>query len=280
MRETFEFRIPEPQAARLLPADVGERSKSVRVVRAAIGDPILDRLRHADDELRAQGRALLLGWRVLRDYDEHELEEAELLQLEITKTFEPAGEECGTMYDGVVTCERCGAGRRRLSPLRLDPRSLPAKKDLAQTIAGDEWIISERLVALLREAGASGIEFSNIMPPGKRDTRISGWQEFAVCSTRLSVDPRTLSGIHPLNLDQRGEYRCDGHLVGLNLIGELYLRRADWDGSDFALTKQFFGVRRGLVVPRPLMVISRKIWRLLSGVGATGWRVGRANLVG
>jgi len=75
--------------------------------------------------------------------------------------FEPTGEECGTVYDEAVSCPTCGAGRKQVSPLKLNLRKIPKTKDLARTIA-DEWVVSQRLVNALVDANISGVEFQPV----------------------------------------------------------------------------------------------------------------------
>lgn len=38
--------------------------------------------------------------------------DADLFLIKIKKSFEPAGEECGTLFNEEVACEKCGANRK------------------------------------------------------------------------------------------------------------------------------------------------------------------------
>jgi hypothetical protein len=46
--------------------------------------------------------------------------------------------------------------RVQVGPLRLDLRRAPKSKDIAQTIADDEWIVNQRLAELLIDARMTG----------------------------------------------------------------------------------------------------------------------------
>ena len=77
MRGEIDFRIPEQNAHGRLPDGAGVRlGESVRRVRVAAADPLVDRLRGLDREFRARGRAFFTGWSIRRSYSRRELEEA------------------------------------------------------------------------------------------------------------------------------------------------------------------------------------------------------------
>lgn len=158
MKETVEFRIPEEHASRFLEPHVGKRlGGSVRVLELATDDPRYERVGELDRQLRKEGRCFFLGWYINRRYSRKELESAELFNFYITTVFEPAGEQCETVYDYSTACPLCGAGRTQVSDLILDLRKVPKNKDLACTIA-DEWIVSQRLAEILLDAGMTGFE--------------------------------------------------------------------------------------------------------------------------
>lgn len=281
MQEVLELRMPEEHAKLFLGPDDGEVIDSwVRRVDLPLGDPRLQRVAELDVAWRAQGRAFLLGWDVTRSYAPEELENLELLQLDITATFEPVGEECGTIYDQQNVCPLCGAGRRLVPPLRTDLRRVPKGKDLVQTIAGDEWILSARLAEAIGQHRITGAELRPVACSGRLPSAAPLWYQLAVTSNPVSIAPATRFGIHPFDADDPGEYRCpQGHVLGLNLLSELSVERRDWDGSDIAITREFVGVRRGLLVPRPLVLVSRKLWHVLRDEKMRGWRVERVHLV-
>jgi hypothetical protein len=158
MRETIEFRIPEESAQTVLGAEDGTTlGGSVRKIELAPTDERMARIGEADALAKTQGRALFTSWRVRRDYSRQELDEAQALVLEITKVFEPAGEECGTEYDDRDACRFCGVGGRQANDLHLDLARLPKKGDIAASIAG-EWVVSQRFAEALLDSGLTGFE--------------------------------------------------------------------------------------------------------------------------
>ncbi len=246
MRETLEFRVAERQAAAILGPGVGKVDGWVRKIEVSPDDPLVEQLREADAEARSRGGALLLGWEVRRSYSEEELQSATLFRLTIGPTFEPTGEECGTVYDLASTCPVCGAGRRQVSPLALDSRRIPRKADLARTIAGDEWIASKRLVAAFEAAEVTGVEFGEVRQCHTTEAVLPSWRQLHVVSPPVGVAEATRTGVHPLQPDVEGRYECPlGHTRGLNLISELYVLGGDWNGADVFLTREFSGSGAG-----------------------------------
>jgi hypothetical protein len=287
MRETLELRIPEEKAGRVLsPTEgigLGKPVPWIRKVTIPLQDP-----------RAAELNALALGWQIQRTYTEKELAAAELLRLEITSTFEPAGEECGTVYDesnachyredqtypmtipggdaGSIVEQRCGAGRKQVSELRLNLKRVPRGKDLCRTIA-DEWLVSERLAALLGDAGATGFELHPVHQLSEAAPSHS-WYQLVIAAPRIRIVSPTVAGIRPFDLDVAGAYRCPlGHVVGLNLLSELHVLKDDWTGNDLVCTREEVGVRRGLLVPAPLLLVSQRVGVLLSEQGVKGYRL-------
>jgi hypothetical protein len=235
--------------------------------------------REIDRDWRDRGRTFFLGWDVRRLYDEHELAAAAYLRLIIVPTFEPVGEECGTLYSKEGACGLCGFGRRQISNLKLDVRRIPRGKDLAETIAGDEWVFSRRLCELIEQNHLTGAEFRPIEQCAS-STVVNDWRQIIVSSAPIGVSRDTIVGIHPFDHDTAGTYRCpNGHLLGLNLLSELSLTAAEVDGSDFLVTREAIGAQRGVLVPRRLIVISQDVWRILRDNEVRGWRVEVAHLV-
>jgi hypothetical protein len=92
--------------------------------------------------------------------------------------------------------------------------------------------------------------------------------------------PPTEFGINPFNTDAPGAHRCPrGHVLGLNLLSEVTVLRADWDGSDVALTLEMVGTKRGDLRPRPLCLISPRFYQLLSRERVKGAYIEVAHLV-
>ncbi|MBN1209448.1 MAG: hypothetical protein JXB05_31645 [Myxococcaceae bacterium] len=262
MRETIEFRVPAEQANMFLEPDLGTwLGDSVRKVVLPMEDPRVKFIGDLNREFRKKGRAFFTGWEISRHYTRRELEAAEVLQLLIRTVFEPEGEACGTKYDDAAACPLCGAGAPQLTELHLDVRRIPRKKDLAVTIAG-EVVLSGRLVKALREHGITGAEYR---PVRHKSGAVSDeWRQLVVTSTPVDIVPPTKTGAGPFDLDEQGRYRCPRkHVAGLNLISELWVKRAGYDGSDWARTRQLIGTRRGVLRPQEQLLISPRLYRLL-----------------
>lgn len=154
-----EFRIPEEHAQRFLDKDCGTimfvgDNPFIRKVTVGVGTPLYYRIGKFDKQLKG---GFFHGWNITYKYTRAELAAGEMFHLRISAVFEPAGEECGTLYGGSDGCRICGGGFEQLNELRLDLRRVPKKKDIARTIA-DEWIVSERLADIMAKAGLTGYE--------------------------------------------------------------------------------------------------------------------------
>jgi hypothetical protein len=163
MKEMIEFRVLEEHAGELFAPGEGKcLGDSVRVVKVPAGDKRLREIQTLQRKFRAAGEGdfFYAGWDYHRSYTIGELESAELFTLESVR-FEPAGEECGTVYDESKACVHCGAGGIQVGDLILDLRTAPKRADLACTIA-DECIVSQRLAELLVDEGVSGFELRRV----------------------------------------------------------------------------------------------------------------------
>jgi hypothetical protein len=166
VKEIAEFRVSEEFVSLLFNETEGTKlGTSIRKIELERNDPRYAEVGKLDQQLARQGKSFFFGWNIRRSYRPAEFESAELFHLQISAAFEPAGEECGTVYDESDACSFCGAGRRQVSDLVLDLRKVPKRLDIARTIA-DEWIISERLAGLLRDAGVTGIDLRTVRHKG------------------------------------------------------------------------------------------------------------------
>lgn len=271
MRETIEFRVPDSLADRFLPAHAGVRLGIVRKLELSPEDALFAEIGRIDRELRADGRAFFTAWIPHRRYSRRELASAEMLKVSAKKVFEPAGEECGTVYDDTQACPVCGIGAPQLSPLFLDSRSIPQTVDVARTIAG-EIIVSRRIVQLFRRQGLRGAEFAPVCLADKNGTSSEEWAQLTVSGPPVESHTSTRFGNDPF--DRGGGSRCpQGHVAGLSVLSEVWIRTKSYDGTDLVETKERVGVRRGLLRPQPLVLVSPSAWRAIEGARLKGFAV-------
>jgi hypothetical protein len=278
MRETIEFRISEAHVKAFLEPGLGTPIGygTIKVV-LPIDDPRVRLMGDLDREFTRKGRAFFTSWQIVRRYTRNEIETAELFQMFIRPTFEPEGEMYGTMYDDAAACSICGAGAPQLTDLHLDVRRIPKKKDLAITIAG-EMVISARLVDVLHKHGITGAEYRPVRH--KTGEVVEEWRHLVVTSKPVDIVPPTRVGDTPFDLDERGQHRCPlKHVVGLNRLSELWVKRAGHDGSDWVRTRQLIGVRRGVLRPEEQLLISPRLHRLLLELKAKRFEVEVAHWV-
>ncbi len=163
MKAYAEFRVPESYAREFLPVNFGKNiTDSVRKIRVPVESEIYQKIGELYEliENRDQ-KSFFFGWQIQYVYSQKELESAELFLLKIAKTFEPAGLECGTVYDNQNICNICGSGIQQLSELTLDLNEVPRNVDIARTIS-NEIIISEELAALFAENNVTGCELKPV----------------------------------------------------------------------------------------------------------------------
>jgi hypothetical protein len=223
------------------------------------------------DELKIPG--IRGSIHVTREYSDKELDEADLLNLIIDAVFEPAGEDMGTEYDDSEACPKCGAGRVQRSPLRLNLRRIPKNVDIARTISFDEWVVSESLADFLHKEKVTGFDVREVEHRGKRQPGKKWYQLLVTGKAGNTVDP-TRYGIDYLHPDPEGRFVCPQHLLsGLNLVSEVFLRRDSVETVDIAATTNRYGLRGGVLVPIPIVVISQRLFRILKQHRIKGYKV-------
>lgn len=268
MRELIEFRVDEKFTSHLfLPAEGKRHGTSVRVVQLSRSDSRFAQVGELQRHFRVTtNRSFFYGWNILRRYTRMELDSAEWLSLNSFYVFEPAGEECGTVYDEGAACAICGAGARQDGPLLLKGSSIPKSKDFAETIA-NEAVVSDRVHNVLVSNDVSGLALYPVYTRSANPDR----RRFQLVSTNASVNvvAPTLAGIDPFDLDDKGDYRCSmGHVLGLNLLSEVSIERPP--STDIAESIQYVGVRRGLLRPRRITIVSQRVRRILMEAGFRG----------
>jgi hypothetical protein len=292
VREYLELRVKEQHAEQVFGAYEGWiLSEDIRRIVISTDDPRLPRIREIQQRLNESGDALFFGWRVIREYEKREIEQAQLFHLIIPSVFEPAGEECGTVYDQSNACKHvfkefditlpdgtkshfidaCSVGARQSTDLFIQTRKIPRHRDMARTIAG-EIVMSSRMTKILRESGLSGFELRPVRDKSERRKNRSArkltvgepWSQLFVTSTPISTAPETRFGNNFFDPDSEGVYRCPyGHVAGLNLLSEITVTKAGLDRSDVFQTRQHHGVHRNLLRPSAPILITRRFYDLL-----------------
>lgn len=216
-----------------------------------------------------------IGW-YLRKYTKAELLKAEILLLKITSHFEPAGEECGTVYR--TLCKYCNLGEQ-LSDLALDLRHVPQNKDISETISWIEWIVSPRFADAAIKNKLTGLELRPIFDIRKPTKHSSDWHQLIVTGHAGKLAEATKLGRDPFSPSQFS-WKCPlGHSVAAEFLSEVYLNRDGWDGSDISVTQSCFGQGRNLLRPTPLIIISQRSYRALEEAGLKGFSCEIAHLV-
>lgn len=106
------------------------------------------------------------------------------------------------------------------------------------------------------------------------------WHQLVVTSPNVPTVQPTRFGVEPFDLDEKQEFRCPfGHVLGLAVLSEVFIRRDAWDGSDIVATKELVGYRRGVLVPRPTLLMSPRFRKLLESEKVRGCRFEIAHLV-
>lgn len=278
MRETIEFRIPERLAAKHLPPEVGTVLEDIaRKVLVSRADPLYEHIGRIETRLRATGGFFFLGWSIRRRYTATELSGAELLQCLPVRIVEPAGEECGTRYDEESGCPACGGGARQVSrELLLDRVRISKTTDYAETIAG-ERVVSRRFRDVCLSASLTGVEFLPVRRP-LADTANPQFFQLVCRGPRPTIERSTRAGETPFDLERFG--RCErGDTLGLNLLSEVYLDRAGYSGADLSETTEMIGVRRGLLRPQPLLLLSNRAFSAFRSAKLKGIGIEVAHLV-
>lgn len=285
MKAYAEFRIPEDYAKEFLPDNLGKSTstKIAKRVRVLIGSEIYNQIGEIYELVRNRDQDyFFLGWEIQRTYSQNELDSARLLLLKTIKTFEPAGEECGTIYDNQNICDICGAGIRQVSELILDLNTIPKNVNIARTIS-DEIIIDQEFVDILVNNNITGYQLDPVHHKGLQKRSYGhqkkAWHQLIFTST-VNVHPTTKTGENPFDEDKENMYRCKkGHTIGLDILSDLSVYENSWDGSDIVATREFLGVNRGLLRTSPLLLVSQKLFRLMREKQFKGFTLEVAHLI-
>ncbi len=262
MKETVELRIYKKYASLLLNPGEGKDLGLYVSIDIPTNDPRFEKAKKLTKEVREKYNDFFFMYsEIKRKYSKKEIDTAELLHMRIKGTFEPAGEECGTLFDETSVCEICGANRRQISPLTLKKGTIP-KKDIAKTIAG-EVIVSEKFAAAYTQRGLKGAKLEPVVFTKGESTYYQ-----LVAENEIELTQNTVAGINPFDLSTSNEgeiYKCPkGHTIGLNLISEPYVfDTLNRQSNDILASKQMIGVDRGLLKPEHIYFCSQDFKKMI-----------------
>ena len=168
---------------------------------------------------------------------------------------------------------------------RLVPsgRELLIKADAANIpyATGKFWVWLNRPAnhVLLERAQAESAALRGEESKQRRET-IPVWYQLVVNDMNAEVVAPTRVGIDPFDDDQEGQYRCDVcGLLGLNLLSELSIDAKSLDHADIVCSRQFIGVRRGLLRPARAILVSPKFLALIESARLRSVNIDVAYLV-
>jgi hypothetical protein len=272
MKELLELRVNVEYADLLFGKEEGKKvGTSVKVVLLDKDDPRYARLSEISEYVaREYSDWFFLGWQIRRIYSKKELDSAGLLHLQILRSFEPSGEQCGTQFDETTACKICGSNRRQVGILHLLEKSIP-KLDISRTIGG-EVVVSSKLASMFESQGLSGAAFL----PIQTEKGISTYKQLRILS-EVSLSERLVAGVNPIDLSDHSDaevYKCPlGHTIGLNLLSEPWVSKMEGlNVDDLLMSKQKIGVHRGLLRPAPIYFCSQAFRKMavdgnLKGIG-------------
>lgn len=283
MREVYEFRIAAEFAGLLFEDHEGKvvGENWIRLIEIEKNDPRFEQIGRLEKEIyRKYGKTLYYGWKIKRSYTEEELLAADILELKIASFINSAGEVCGTEYDETNACSVCGTGSVQISNLRLPLSKIPEHNDISRTISG-EIVISRRLVDLLNKNSITGYTIRPIYACRTSGKQSNKWVQLIPKKCDIDIVNPTKIGINPFHPDMEGHYACTGcSLLGLNQLSELWINKTSDKSLELRASKQFIGVRRGMLRPERMLFISSHIWGLLSKNGIRGFQVEVAHFDG
>jgi len=278
MKEIIEFRVCNKYSHLLLKPNEGKRNASNTIIHITKEDPKFEQIRILSKEIQdKKNDFFFLYSNIKREYSKNELEIATLFQMKIKTMFEPAGEECGTLYDEKTACEICGANRKQVGILKLKKGTIP-KRDIARTIAG-EIVVSEKFKEVVKKRNLKGIK----LLPVEFAKGTSDYSQL-VASTEIELSQSTVAGINVFDLSPSSEeeiYKCPKeHTIGLNLLSEAYvLNSLSICESDFFMSKQKIGVNRGLLRPESIYFCSQAFRKMVEEEKLSGFEFEVANIV-
>ncbi len=105
---------------------------------------------------------------------------------------------------------------------------------------------------------------AEISGPGGRGkpglNRLPVWHQLRFVGYPAPLASPTRFGTDVFDDDAEGEYKCpDGHVAGINVLSEIYVRRDDLPTSDLAVSRERAGDFRGLLRPAPILLAMPRV---------------------
>jgi len=297
MKELLELRVNFKYAHLLFKDDEGVNlggnsiyGPSIKVVKVDTGTSLwIDVCKVSKLVYEKYKECFFYGWEYQRKYTTKELAEAKLFQMNVRKYFEPAGEECGTIYDESCACRICGSGRKQISPLRLKKGRFLNKRDVATTIA-DEIVVSRRFVDVIKSSDIKGMFFGPVYLGNSLSEDV---YQLMIQGQKLEMSEKTRFGGEPYDFIQGEEYEREisgcpnGDHLGLNILSEAYVHNsASLSQYDFFISKETVGNKiteenqGSLIRPSHLLFCSPKLYRVIKENNLKGFNFEVAHVVG
>ena len=288
MKEILELRVNFKYAPLLFKDDEGVNlggnsiyGPSIKVVKVDTGTSLwIDVCKVSKLVYEKYKECFFYGWEYQRKYTTKELAEAKLFQMNVRKYFEPAGEECGTIYDESCACRICGSGRKQASPLRLKKGRFLNNRDVAITI-GNEIVVTKRFVEVMRDNGIKGIKWGPVYVGEKLSEDCF---QLMVEGEKLELSEQTKFGVNPYDFSESSKtevFKCPNKdNWGLNILSEAYVKeKASLSDADFFISRQTYGMKSGYLNPAHLLFCSPKLYHVIKDNGLKGFNFEVAHVV-
>jgi hypothetical protein len=90
------------------------------------------------------------------------------------------------------------------------------------------------------------------------------WYQLTPGNVLCDIVPPSMAGINPFNVDEEGEYRCiHCDLAGLARLSEVFCTVPKIESANALWSRQFYGVRRGVLRPRRELLVNRNMYQIL-----------------
>jgi hypothetical protein len=266
LQETYEFRIFSEYSKKYSLDQYAEDLGAAKRIKTARDTLLFDKIKRATLIEEKNGNPLFAGWHITRTYSEEELRKAELFRfwqdgavplLEAKKT---------QSYDESIACPYCLSGAQQIGPLEISfPRNF--RSDFSRLPSG-QVIVSRLFSNLLRKESVSGIELVDLRAqrPKKSATVIAprlSYRQMKISEHSAELVAPSLFGDFPFR-DSIKSYLCGlDHILGLNVLSEVHIRKSSIGGHDVTSSSKFVGAKRGAFMPNRLLFCTPKFRQIV-----------------